>query len=226
MSRSAGGAAQRAAPGVGEAGRKGSSIMTAFGTPFGKAARITATAAGFCLLGASAALAAEEGGASLPQLDTSTFSSQIFWLAVTFSVLFILMWKVALPRVSDVVESREQKIRADLERAEQLRDEIGKTEEEIEKVLSEARAEAQDVLRKAQDKVAEEHAKKQQKIEAELEQKTADAEERIAKARSEALSSMKEVAEEVAMAAVEKLTGDKPDAKAVSDAVQAASKEG
>lgn len=201
--------------------------VTAMKTALVKSAAALGMASVLALTGVSAALAAEDGGgASLPQLDTSTFSSQIFWLAVSFAVLFILMWKVALPRVTDVVDSREQKIRADLERAEQLRDEIAKTEEEIAKVLSEARAEAQDIMRKAQDKVAEDHAKKQQKIEADLDQKIAEAEERIAKERSEALASMKQVAEDVAAASVEKLTGSKPDAKAVAAAVQAASKEG
>lgn len=201
--------------------------VTAMKTALVKSAAALGMASVLALTGVSAALAAEDGGgASLPQLDTSTFSSQIFWLAVSFAVLFILMWKVALPRVTDVVDSREQKIRADLERAEQLRDEIAKTEEEIAKVLSEARAEAQDIMRKAQDKVAEDHAKKQQKIEADLDQKIAEAEERIAKERSEALASMKQVAEDVLAASVEKLTGSKPDAKAVAAAVQAASKEG
>lgn len=201
--------------------------VTAMKTALVKSAAALGMASVLALTGVSAALAAEDGGgASLPQLDTSTFSSQIFWLAVSFAVLFILMWKVALPRVTDVVDSREQKIRADLERAEQLRDEIAKTEEEIAKVLSEARAEAQDIMRKAQDKVAEDHAKKQQKIEADLDQKIAEAEERIAKERSEALASMKQVAEDVVAASVEKLTGSKPDAKAVAAAVQAASKEG
>lgn len=194
-------------------------------TIFGGSVRLIGAGSAALLLSVPSALAAE-GGASLPQLDTTTFSSQLFWLAISFSVLFILMWKVALPRVGDVIESRDQKIRADLERAEQLRDEIAKTEEEIETVLSKARTEAQDILRKAAEKIAEDHAKKQQKIEADLEQKTAEAEERIAKERTEALASIKQVAEEVAAASVEKLSGAKPDDKAVSAAVQAASKEG
>lgn len=173
------------------------------------------------------ALAAEDhgGGSAMPQLDFSTYPSQIFWLVVSFAVLFILMWKVAIPRVGDVIEQREQKIRADLEKAEQLRDEIASAEESVEKALSEARAEAQEIMRKAADKVAADHAKKQEKLDAELAEKISEAEARIDAARKEALSSVKDVAKEVAAASVEKLTGDKPDTGKISKAVDSVSKE-
>jgi F-type H+-transporting ATPase subunit b len=172
----------------------------------------------------SLALAAEEGGGGMPQLDVTTFPSQLFWLAIAFSVLFILMWKVAVPRVGDVIEAREQKIRADLERAEQLRDEIAETEAEVEKALSTARAEAQDIVRKAQEKINSDHAKKQEKLDAELSERVAEAESRINAAREEAMASVKDVARDVAAASIEKLTGDKADDAAVSKAVDGAAK--
>ncbi|MDW3204133.1 MAG: F0F1 ATP synthase subunit B' [Alphaproteobacteria bacterium] len=167
---------------------------------------------------------AAEGGSSMPQLDFSTYSSQVFWLVVTFAVLFILMWKVAIPRVGEVIEAREQKIRADLERAEQLRTEIEETEQAVEKALADARSEALEILRKAQDKIVADHAKKQEKLDAELASKVADAESRIEDARKEALASVRDVAEEVAAASIEKLTGDAADKGTVSKAINAVSK--
>ncbi|WP_421875443.1 F0F1 ATP synthase subunit B' [Pacificispira sp.] len=184
--------------------------------------RIAAAAAMVPAL-ASSALAAE-GGASMPQLDFSTYSSQVFWLVVTFAVLFILMWKVAIPRVGEVIEAREQKIRADLERAEQLRTEIEETEQAVEKALADARSEALETLRKAQDKIAADHAKKQEKLDAELAVKISDAEARIEEARKEALASVRDVAEEVAAASIEKLTGASADKGTVSKAIDAVSK--
>lgn len=184
--------------------------------------RIAAAAAMVPAL-ATSALAAE-GGSSMPQLDFSTYSSQVFWLVVTFAVLFILMWKVAIPRVGEVIEAREQKIRADLERAEQLRTEIEETEQAVEKALADARTEALEILRKAQDKIATDHAKKQDKLDAELATKVADAETRIDEARKEALASVREVAEEVATASIEKLTGNAADKGTVSKAIDAVSK--
>lgn len=167
-----------------------------------------------------------QAAGGMPQLDSSTFSSQIFWLVVTFSVLFILMWKVAIPRVGDVIEARAQKIRADLERAEQLSAEISEAEAAVEKALADARSEAQEVLRKQQEAIAADHAKKAEKLDADLAEKIAEAEARIAAARTEALASVKDVAQEVAAASVEKLTGSTGDAAAISAAVDAATKEG
>lgn len=172
----------------------------------------------------SMAFAAEEGGAAMPQLDFATYPSQLFWLVIAFSVLFILMWKVAIPRVGEVVEAREQKVRADLERAEQLRDEIAETEIEVEKALATARSEAQDIVRKAQDKVLADHAKKQAKLDEELAERVSEAEARIDAARKEAMASVKDVAQDVAAASIEKLTGQKADDKAVSAAVDGAAK--
>ena len=173
---------------------------------------------------AAAGTAHAAGG--MPQLDSAWFPSQIFWLVVTFSVLFIIMWKVAIPRVGDVIEARAQKIRADLERAEQLSAEIAETEAAVEKALADARSEAQEVLRKQQEAIAADHAKKAEKLDAQLAEKIAEAEARIAAARTEALASVKDVAAEVAAASVEKLTGSAGDASAITAAVETATKEG
>lgn len=164
------------------------------------------------------------GGAKMPQLDFSTYSSQVFWLIITFAVLFILMWKVAIPRVGEVIEAREQKIRADLERAEQLRAEIATTEAAVEEALANARSEAQDVVRKAMDKIAADHAKKQAKLDEELAAKVIEAENSINDARKEALASVREVAQDVASASVEKLTGKAATAKEISSALDAVTK--
>jgi F-type H+-transporting ATPase subunit b len=78
------------------------------------------------LLLAVPVMAAVEGGAAhesagLPQLDTSSYPSQIFWLAVSFLLLFWLFRTKALPRVGEVLEARQDRIAADLDRATKLR---------------------------------------------------------------------------------------------------------
>jgi len=186
--------------------------------------RATILAATATVLSPAFALAAEGEKVGMPQLDTSSYSSQVFWLAITFTVLLILMWKVAIPRVGDVIEAREQKIRADLERAEQIRAEIADVEAAVEKTLSGARSEAQDILRKAQDKIAADHAKKQDKLDADLEAKLADAQTAIDEARKEALASVRDVAGEVAAATIQKLTGKAATAKDVTKALDAIEK--
>ena len=57
----------------------------------------------------------------MPQLDPSSYASQIFWLVVTFVILYLLMWKVALPRVSALLRERQERIDDDLEKASRLK---------------------------------------------------------------------------------------------------------
>src|SRR3546814_6905695 len=71
------------------------------------------------------ALAATGGSGSggLPQLDADTYPTQIFWLVVTFVILYLIMSKVALPRIAEVLEERQERVADDIETAERLRSE-------------------------------------------------------------------------------------------------------
>lgn len=193
-----------------------------------KHSRIAGLAALGLSVGAGAAVAAEQGGGSggMPQLDPSSFPSQIFWLIVSFLVLFLLMWKVALPRVGEVIEQRQQKVSADLERAEKLKAEVDEITAGYEKLLSEARAEANEEIRKAQDRIKAEQDKKLERHDTELAAMLSEAEKRIAAARESALGEIRDVASETAIAAVSKLIGQTPDKKAVDQAVANVAKEG
>ena len=76
----------------------------------------------------------------MPQLDPSTFSPQLFWLVVTFIVLLLLMWRVALPSIAAVLDEREKRIRQDLTRAEKLKVEADEAQAGWQKALATARA--------------------------------------------------------------------------------------
>ena len=56
----------------------------------------------------------------MPQLDPATFASQVFWLVVSFAVLALILWRIALPRISSTLESRQQRIDTDIARAEEI----------------------------------------------------------------------------------------------------------
>ena len=71
----------------------------------------------------------------MPQLDPEFFVSQLFWLVVTFSFLLLFLWKVSLPRISSVLEKRENKINNDIETAKQLQIEAEKIQDQIEQTL-------------------------------------------------------------------------------------------
>lgn len=173
---------------------------------------------------AVAAAAEEHGGAGMPQLEISTYPGQIFWLAVSFAVLFLVMWKVALPRVSEVLEARQQKVSQDLERAEEMKAEAERIVAEYEQALDDARAKAQDTIRKAQEKINADLAKREEAFEEELSGRIAEAEKKIESARKAALKNVEQIAIEAATASVEKL-GGKADEKAIKAAIDAAAKE-
>ena len=162
------------------------------------------------------------GGGGLPQLDATTYPTQIFWLFVSFILLYVIMSKVAIPRIADVLEERQERIEDDIETADRLRGEAEAVKAEYEKAVADARSEAHALVRKAMDEIAASHAT----AEAEAAKKTAEttkaAEARIAEQRTEALESLKSVASEAAAEATVKLTGIKVSDAKVGKAVEAA----
>jgi F-type H+-transporting ATPase subunit b len=171
---------------------------------------------------AAPALAAESGGGGLPQLDTSTFPTQIFWLIVSFVLLYVIMAKVAVPRIADVLEERQERIEDDIETADRLRGEAEGVRAEYEAALAEAHAKAQEMIRQATAEIAAANTQ----AETDAAQKTAEttkaAEARIAEQRTQAMASLKSVASEAAAEATAKLTGLSVGAETVGAAVDAA----
>lgn len=150
---------------------------------------------------------AGEHGGGLPQLDSSTFPSQIFWLIVSFLTLYYLLSKKALPRVAEILEARQDRIGSDLDRAARLRAEAEEAQKRHEQVVAEAQARAAAQLKASQERMTADAARRHGEIEAELNEKLRAAEARIAAAREEALGQIHAVAVEVAQAAVERLVG-------------------
>ncbi len=158
----------------------------------------------------------------MPQLEVSTFVSQIFWLIVCFSVLYYLLSRKALPRVAEVLETRADRIRADLDEAQRLRKDAEEAMSAFESVMAKAQAKAQSRVAETQAKLQDEASEAQGKLEAKLAKQIADAEERIANAKADALKELDDAALATAQAATERLSGvkvNKSDAKAALDAV-------
>jgi F-type H+-transporting ATPase subunit b len=163
--------------------------------------------AGGTLLSGPVLAAAAEGEAKLPQLDIQTYPSQIFWLIVSFIVLYFLVSKIAVPRISDVLEERQERIADDLDKAETLKKESEQVRAEYEKALAEARDKAHAATREAQDAVAKSGAEAEAEAQGNVAAMLKDAEVRIAAARTEAIGNVRSVARDVAGDAVTKLIG-------------------
>ena len=143
----------------------------------------------------------------MPQFDPSTFPTQLFWLALTFVALYVLMVRVALPRVTDVLDARRARIDHDLETAEKLKAEAEQTLAAYEKAMADARSQAQGLLRKASEEMAAEAQARQAELAKSLAERTKIAESRIDEARAKALADIRQVASAAAQAATQRLIG-------------------
>lgn len=152
-------------------------------------------------------MAAEPGSSTLPQLDSRTYPSQIFWLIVSFGLLYYLLKTKAIPRIADILETRQDRINADLDRAARLRAEAEAALKEHDRIIAQAQAEAQRRLREAQDRLAADLARHQAQLDAELARKLHDAEARITAAKRAALAEITGAAVELAQAATKRLAG-------------------
>jgi F-type H+-transporting ATPase subunit b len=143
----------------------------------------------------------------VPQLDVSTFSSQIFWLIICFGTLYYLLSRRALPRVSEVLEARQDRIAADLDQAQRLRREAEAALAAYEKAMGQAQDEAQALLAEVQNRLQAEAAERQAELDRQLAGQLADAEAQIAVARERALAEIEEAAAGAAQAAAARLAG-------------------
>lgn len=157
----------------------------------------------------------------MPQFEGASFPSQLLWLAIAFAALYVFMRRVALPRIGAILEQRQGRIRADLDRAESLKAEAEKVREAYEAELAEGRGRAQQLVREAAERAAEAAAAKQQEVSAKIEQEIDAAEERIEKARKAALKNVRAVAVEAAREATARLIDVEVDKKAAGAAVDA-----
>jgi len=164
-------------------------------------------AAALVLLPVDPGMAADAQKAGMPQFDLSRFPSQIFWLGVTFLVLYWVMSKIALPRIGEVLEARANRIGGDLDRASALKAEADQIKAAYEKALGVSRAKAQEVGRSTEASLAREAADRQARLGNELAGRIRDAEGRIAAAKASAMGNLAGVAAEVATLAVQRVAG-------------------
>jgi len=162
-----------------------------------------------------AGAAAGNGATGLPQLDFTTFPSQIFWLAVACFVLFQLMTKVALPRIASVLEERADAIADELDRAEEFRRKAAEAEEEYNQALADARAKAQSIAAETRAEIQKEIDEAMAKADAEIAARSKESEKRIEEIRESAAAAVREVAEDAAGEIIARLMPEAKDDKAV-----------
>lgn len=142
-----------------------------------------------------------------PFSQIDTFVSQIFWLAVTFGVLYFAAAHWLLPRIRKAIEDRGDAIARDVSAAAAASREADRAVRELEAGMAAARARARDTAGQAKAEADARIAKETAKQEAVLERKLADAEKSIGEVRAAAMANVSTVAEDAAAAIAERLTG-------------------
>jgi F-type H+-transporting ATPase subunit b len=145
----------------------------------------------------------------MPQLDPDTFAPQLIWLAITFIGLYLVMARIALPRIGNAIEHRRDRIANDLDQAQALKEATDRAIATYEARMAEARARAHDMNQETRQKLKDEVEAERARVEAEIAEKVAKAEKRIAKAKDGALVEMEKVAGDLAGDIVAKLIGEK-----------------
>lgn len=169
---------------------------------------------------ATEAHGAAESSAGLPQLDFSTFPNQIFWLLITLVVIYFVLSKIALPRISSVLAERSGTIMNDISAAEELKLKAKEAEDAYNKALAEAKAEAQRIAAETRAAIQADLDAATAKADAEIAAKAAESEKAIAEIREGAMESVKEVAKDTAKELVSAL-GSSADARSITSAINA-----
>ncbi|MDC1480818.1 F0F1 ATP synthase subunit B' [Ascidiaceihabitans sp.] len=164
--------------------------------------------------------AAEASGPGMPQLDFSTWGNQIFWLVITLVVIYLILSRVALPRIASVLAERQGTITNDIAAAEDLKAKAQDAEAAYDKALIDARAEAGRIVAETKAGIQADLDKAIATADTKIAAKAAEGEKVIAEIRTGALDNVKVVAKDTAKEIVAAM-GGKADAKSITAAVTA-----
>ena len=167
-----------------------------------------------------------DGGhkAPFPPFQKDTFASQLVSLLIAFVALYLIVSRIALPRVGSVIDARQDAIEGDLAAAQKLKDESDAALKAYESDLAAARSRAQAISNETREKLNAASEAERKTLEDQLSAKLAQAEKTIAATRETAMSNVRGIAADAAGAIVQQLTGVLPDGNTLNSAVDASLK--
>jgi F-type H+-transporting ATPase subunit b len=174
--------------------------------------------------GTTAHTEADAHGRVFPPFQKDTFASQLVSLLIAFVALYLIVSRIALPRVGSVIDERQNRIEGDLAEAQKLKDQSDSALKAYENELAAARSRAQAIGAETREKLNAASEAERKTLEQQLSVKLADAEKTIASTREAAMGNVRSIAADAAAAIVQQLTGVLPDGKSVDSAVDASLK--
>jgi len=166
--------------------------------------------------------AAESGG--MPQLNTEFWISQIFWLIITFGVLYVVLSKLLLPKISSNLESRKSQIQDNIEAAEKQRESSEAKLKEFDEILLKSKLEAKNIYKEAREKTLKEINTKKEKLENQINEEIKKAELEISLLRKNAHKKINKIAIETTAELLKKLIGAEVNNSSISAIVEDLSK--
>ena len=182
--------------------------------------------AGLAALVASGTVLAKEGSGGMPQLDYHDFAPQLVWLAIAFVALYLVMSRLAVPRIEDTLAKRQAKIQGDLDAAEKANEETRALVADYEKRLADAREDARRVTRERGEADSAEAAALFKDLHDRLAKQIDEAEKRIAAQRDDVMAGLEHMARDIGQEVYAKLAGQPADQGALAGKVTAAIKGG
>ena len=166
-------------------------------------------------------LAAEAG---MPQLDPTYWASQAFWLILIFSLLYLTLSKMFLPKIKESIDDRENKIKDDLDEAQKLKSIAEEKLKDYEITIENAKKEVQKIIVESKNKLSVEIQNKKKKIEKEIEIEVKEAEQEIVKLKENSLINISTISEEVTSKVIEMVSGEPLNQSSIKAAVSESTK--
>jgi F-type H+-transporting ATPase subunit b len=160
------------------------------------------------------AFAAESGG--MPQLNPEFWISQIFWLSLTFGILYLVLSKLILPKISANLESRKSQILENIEAAEKQREDSETKLKEYEDIVSKSKHEAKTIFNQAREKVLKDINAKKQVLDQQIDEEISKAEEEIKTLSNSAPDKINKIAIETSSELIKKLLGTEVNNSSIS----------
>ena len=168
------------------------------------------------------AFAAESGG--MPQLNPEFWISQIFWLSITFGILYFALAKLILPKISNNLESRKSQILENIEAAEKQREESENKIQEFNDIVLKAKTEAKNIFNQAREKAIKDINAKREVLDKQIDEEVKKAEEEIKVLRDGAPDKINKIAIETSSELIRKLIGVEVNSSSISAIVDALSR--
>ena len=168
--------------------------------------------------------AAESGG--MPQLNPEFWISQIFWLTLTFGILYVVLSKLILPKISANLESRKSRIQENIEAAERQREDSENKIKEFEDIIAKSKIEAKNIFKETKERAVKEINAKKEKLEKQLDEEIKKAEKEIGLLKKSAPEKINKIAIETSSEILKKLIGADVNNSSISAIVDDLSKRG